>query len=73
MWFMEKMLNPSVVYEVLLMKQLHIFFLNPQNKHGKSTNKSDMATLSKCFIGSYVKNGDSTKQKNCTYTSQKKF
>ena len=71
MWFMKKMLNPSVVYEVLLMKQLHIFFLNDQNKHGKSTNKSDMTTLSKFFIGSYVKNGDSIKQKNCTYTSQK--
>ena len=26
MWSMEKMFNPSVMYEVLLMKQLHILF-----------------------------------------------
>ena len=29
--------------------------------------------VAKCFIGSYLKIGDSIKQKNGTYTSQKKF
>ena len=29
--------------------------------------------VSKCFIGNYLKIGDSIKQKNGIYTSQKKF
>ena len=73
MWFMEKMFNPSVVHMVLLMKQLHILFQNAQNYCRRSTNKWDMTALPKCFIGSYVKNGDSVKQINGTYTSQKKL
>ena len=32
-----------------------------------------MTTVQKYFIGSYVKNEDSIKQKNGTYKSQKKF
>ena len=31
-----------------------------------------MTKFSKCFIGSYVKNGDSVKQRNSIYTSQRK-
>ena len=32
-----------------------------------------IATLPKCFIGNYMKNRDSIKQRNGTYSSQKKF
>ena len=72
MWFTEKMFNLSVVYVVLLMKQLHILFQNAQNYRKWSTKKRDMTMFPKCFIGSYVKNGDSIKLKNGIYTCQKK-
>ena len=39
----------------------------------KEYKQARQTTLPKCFIGSYVKNGVSIKQRNGTYTSYKKF
>ena len=45
MWFMEKIFNPSVVYVVLLLKQLHILFQNAQKKEYKQVRHDNVAKM----------------------------